>query len=279
MTQLDTARNAALERSHSLPWTGTARVVALASGKGGVGTSTAAALLGAAVAATGRRVLLVDAVGHLGTLHELLAVVPAYPLGALRQGLEPEALVTPVSPTLSLLALAPDESPMAESERRVLAQRLLSLYNQYDLVVADAGANAAAILQACRDGAARIFAVCGTDRVGLAATFALIKLVGQHFPDVRVDLMPNRVSSEVATTLHGHLNAATVRFLSRTIYLAGVIPEDDDFGSALTAGLGALEAAVGSNAVAAMHDIGERLLEDLTAAPNDLLMTRTFRKR
>ncbi|MEP7346638.1 MAG: hypothetical protein ABI877_15310, partial [Gemmatimonadaceae bacterium] len=256
-----------------------ARVVALASGKGGVGTSTAAALLGAAVAATGRRVLLVDAVGHLGTLHELLAVTPAYSLGALRDGVEPGALVTPVSATLSLLALAPDESPLTESDRRVLAKRLLSIYSQYDLVVADAGANAAAILQACRDGAARLFAVCGTDRVGLAATFALIKLVGQHFPDVRVDLMPNRVTTEIAETLHGHLNAATVRFLSRTIHLAGAIPEDDDFGSALTAGLGALEAAVGSNAVAAMHDIGERLLDDLSAPTRALGLTRTFRQR
>jgi MinD-like ATPase involved in chromosome partitioning or flagellar assembly len=258
---------------------GSARVVAFASGKGGVGTSTAAALLGAAVAATGRRVLLVDAVGHLGTLHELLAVTPSHPLGALRNGLEPQALVTPVSPTLSLLALAPDESPLIDSERRVLANRLLSLYGRYDLVVADAGASAAAILQACRDGATRLFGVCGSDRVGLAATFALIKLVGQHFPDVRVDLLPNRVTSDVAEMLHGHLNAAAIRFLSRTIHLAGAIPEDDDFGSALMAGLGALEAAVGSNAVSAMHEIGERLLKDLNAAPNTPQLTRTFRKR
>ena len=279
MTQLDTARSAAAPASRSTSSSGTARVVALASGKGGVGTSTAAALLGAAVAATGRRVLLVDAVGHLGTLHELLAVTPLHSLGALRRGLEPQALVTPVSPTLSLLALAPDESPLNESERRVLAQRLLSLYGHYDLVVADAGASAAAILQACRDGATRLFAVCGSDRVGLAATFALIKLVGQHFPDVRVDLMPNRVTATLAETLHGHLNAAAIRFLSRTICLAGAIPEDDDFGSALTAGLGALDAAVGSNAVAAMHDIGERLLEDLTTPPHAVPLTRTFRTR
>ena len=96
MTQLDTARSAAAPASRSTSSSGTARVVALASGKGGVGTSTAAALLGAAVAATGRRVLLVDAVGHLGTLHELLAVTPLHSLGALRRGLEPQALVTPV---------------------------------------------------------------------------------------------------------------------------------------------------------------------------------------
>lgn len=281
MTQLDTARQAAEPASRSHAAIGSPRVVAIASGKGGVGTSTATALLGAAVAATGRRVLLVDAVGHLGTLHQVLAVAPVHPLGALRQGLEPQALVTAVSPTLSLLAAAPDESPLNDADRRVLTQRLLSLYGSYDLVVADAGANAAAILQACRDGASRLFAVCGTDRVGLAATFALIKLVGQHFPDVRVDLLPNRVTAEVAESLHGHLNAAAVRFLSRTIHLAGAIPEDDDFGNALTAGLGALDAAVGSNAVVAMHDIGERLLADLSAPPpvSAFHMTRNFRKR
>jgi MinD-like ATPase involved in chromosome partitioning or flagellar assembly len=253
--------------------------VAVASGKGGVGTSTAAALLGAAVAAAGKRVLLVDAVWHLGTLHQVLAVQPSRPLGALRGGLEPQALVTTVSPTLSLLAPAPDEAALSDADRRVLTHRLTSLYVDYDLVVADAGSNAAAILQVCRDGASRLFAVCGNDRVGLAATFALIKMVGQHFPDVRVDLLPNRMTTELAETLHGHLNAASVRFLSRTIHLAGAIPEDDDFGSALTAGLGALDAAVGSNAVAVMHDIGERLLAELSAPASAPSMTRTFRKR
>jgi MinD-like ATPase involved in chromosome partitioning or flagellar assembly len=279
MSQLEIARGAAAPAPGPVASRQDARVVAVAAGKGGVGTSTVAALLGAAVAASGRQVLLVDAVGHLGTLHALLGVAPAYALGALRAGVEPRALVAPVSSTLSLLALAADASPLPESERRVLAQRLLSVYGAYDLVVADVGASAAAILEACRNGTTRLLAVCGADRVGLAATFALLKLVGQHFPDVRVDLMPNRVTDEVAATLHGHLNAAAIRFLSRTIHLAGAIPEDQDFGSALTAGLGALDAAVGSNAVAAMHDIGERLLDDLSAPVRAASPTRSFRTR
>jgi hypothetical protein len=143
----------------------------------------------------------------------------------------------------------------------------LSVYSHYDLVVADAGANAAAILQACRDGASRLFAVCGTDRVGLAATFRSHQARRAVLPRRARRSSPNRVTADIAETLHGHLNAASIRFLSRTIHLAGAIPEDGDFGSALTAGLGAHEAAVGSNAVAAMHDIGERLLEDYRRPP------------
>ncbi len=277
--QLDGARQAAAAATGA--WDRARRLVAVASGKGGVGTSTAAALLGAAVAATGRRVLLVDAVGQLGTLHQVLGISPSHTLGALRHGLEPQDFVTPVSPTLALLAVAPDDAAIGDTDRRILQHRLLSLYDDYDLVVADAGAHASAILQTCRDGASRVFAVCGADRVGLAATFALIKFLGQHAPNVRVDVLTNRVTTEMAATLHAHVNAATVRFLSRTVHLAGSIPEDDDFGQALTAGLGAHDAAVGSSAVAAMHDVGERLLTDLATYPwtGASLMTRTLRKR
>ncbi|MFN8582721.1 MAG: P-loop NTPase [Gemmatimonadaceae bacterium] len=256
-----------------------ARTIAVASGKGGVGTSTVAALLGAAIAADGRRVLLVDGVGRLGTLHELLGVSPLYSLGALRSGVSPEMLVSPVSPTLSLLVTAPDEQPLPDADRRVLYGRLVSLYDGYDCVVTDVGSSAASILQGCRDGATRLLAVAGADRVGLAATFALFKLVTQHAPAVPIELVANRMTAEIADTVHGHLNAAAIRFLSRTIPLAGVIPEDADFGSALAAGLSAVDAAVGSNAVAAIQPIGQRLLSETSAPSRAGASLRSFRKR
>lgn len=254
-------------------------MIAVASGKGGVGTSTVSALLGAAISAQGRRVLLVDGVGRLGTLHELLRVTPTYSLGSLRHGVDPSALLSPVSPSLSLLVAAPDERPVPDAEQRVLHDRLTSLYDGFDCVVADVGSSAASILQGCRDGATRLLAVCGADRVGLAATFALFKLVTQQYPQVPIDLVANRVTDDVAETLHGHLNAAAIRFLSRTVTFAGAIPEDADFGHALAAGLGAIDAAVGSNAVAAMHPIGERLLTDPSASSRAGSLTRPFRKR
>jgi MinD-like ATPase involved in chromosome partitioning or flagellar assembly len=278
-TQLDAARHAADGRAVAAPAAAGARVVAVGSGKGGVGTSTVAALLAATLAADGRRVLLVDAVARMGHLHVMLGVEPRATLGMLRKGLEPEALLVPVAPTLSLLpALADGDAPLSDAERRVLTARTTALYPAFDLVVVDAGASAASLLDACAQGASRMLAIGAAERVGLAATFALIKLVHQRFPHVRVDLLANRTDESTARLAHDYLNAATVRFLSRTVYAAGVIPEDRDFGNALAAGLGPHDAAAGSAAAEAIRPIGERLLAEL-ASPSDATPPRVFRMR
>jgi MinD-like ATPase involved in chromosome partitioning or flagellar assembly len=255
-----------------------ARVVAVGSGKGGAGTSTVAALLAATLAAGGRRVLLVDTSERLGTLHHLLGVPAGLPLGTLRRGAEPQALLSAVSPTLTLVSSAPDDTTLTPAERRALIERMTSLYAGFELVVLDAGASASSILDACAQGASRLLALGAGDRVGLAATYALIKLVHERFADVRIDVLANRSDDAAGEMLHRQLNAATVRFLDRTIPYAGAIPEDRDFGSALAAGLGAHDAAAGSVAAQAMQEIGERILADFETPPGISGTIRHFRK-
>lgn len=238
-------------------------VVALAAGKGGVGTSTAAALLGATLASSGRHVLLVDASDRLGTLDVMLGVTPKVPLDALRGGqAEPEDLLLPVSGGLTLLPAygTRGEGAMPAAERRVLFNRVSSLFPRFDLVLFDAGATADSILGACASGVTRVLAVTTGDRITIAATYALIKLLHERHPAVRVDVLASRLSAQAATHAHDTINAACVRFLSKTVHIAGVVPEDPHFATAIAAGLGAHDAAEGSFAAPVMQEIGDRLL-------------------
>ena len=82
-----------------------APVVAVGSGKGGVGTSTIAALLAATMAEQGHRVLLIDAAQRVGGLHHLLGVEPSGTLGQLRGEREPHQLLVPIAERLSLCLL------------------------------------------------------------------------------------------------------------------------------------------------------------------------------
>jgi MinD-like ATPase involved in chromosome partitioning or flagellar assembly len=156
-------------------------------------------------------------------------------------------------------------------------RRVRSLYDEYALVVVDAGSSAESLVAACVDGASRLLAVTAEDRISLVATYALVKLLHERANGVRVDIVANRVSDESADRLHDYLNAASVRFLSRTVPFAGTIPEDPDFGSALAAGLGTAEAVLGSNAAVAVRAIGERLLAD-SVAPSTTSLHRLLRK-
>jgi flagellar biosynthesis protein FlhG len=250
-------------------------VVAVGSGKGGVGTSTVAALLATTMAELGRRVLLVDAGQRLGGLHHLLGVEPRASLGQLRGEREAHELLVPVAERLSLFPASVGDEELRPTERRLLMRRVVSLYNGYELVVVDAGSSAESLVTACNDGASRLLAVTAGDRVSLVATYAVVKLLHERAPDVRVDIVANRVDDDAADKLHEYLNGASVRFLSRTVPYAGSIPDDPDFASALAAGLGTDEAALGSTAAQAVRTLGERILAEHTmppnAAPNRLL--------
>jgi flagellar biosynthesis protein FlhG len=246
-------------------------VVAVGSGKGGVGTSTVAALLASTMASDGHRVLLVDAGHRLGAMHHLLGVEPAGTLGQLRGGRrEAGDLLVPVAERLALFPGSIEEADVGSAERALLMRRVEALYDDYELVVVDAGSSAQSLVAACAARASRLLAVTAADRIALVATFAVIKLLHERAPSVRVDIIANRVDAEAADRLHDHLNAASVRFLSRTIPFAGAIPDDPDFASALAAGLGTDAAATGSNAAQAARAIGELLLDDSARASSPI---------
>lgn len=276
MTSLPVSTRRESPRPHAT----TPLIAAVASGKGGTGTSTAAVLLAASLATQGRQVLLVDASDRLGTLDVMLGVTPNLPLDALRGGhAEPDDLLLPVADGLTLLPAygAHGRHALPAAERRILFTRVASLFPRYDLVLFDAGASAESILNACASGVTHVLAVMTPDRIAVTATYALVKLLHERHPDVRVDVLASRTSSAAAEQAHHTINAATVRFLSRTIHLAGLVPEDPQFATAIAAGLGMHDAAEGSFAAHALREIGDRLL-DPPAPPADTPVTRSLRR-
>jgi MinD-like ATPase involved in chromosome partitioning or flagellar assembly len=243
-------------------------VVAVGAGKGGVGTSTVAALLACTAAADGLRVLLVDAARQFGGLADLLGATVTLSLADLKGGARTiEELLIPVTPQLALIAAGPATSTLTATEHHLLLRRLTDLFRSFELVIIDAGASAASLRSAVRCGASRVLAVTGHDRIALAATYAVIKLLHEQAPDVRVDVLANRVTGDVASRLHEYLNGASVRFLSRTVPFAGTVPEDPGFHRVVAAGLGTDEAALGSPAAHAVREIGAQLIADAASPP------------
>jgi MinD-like ATPase involved in chromosome partitioning or flagellar assembly len=204
-TQLDAVR--AFVASERRPGTRpgarahTSHVLAVAGGKGGVGTSTIAALLAATWASHGRRVLIVDASRQFAALHALLGVTPTQGLEALHRGrLEPGALLVPVADGLSLLPgeLADSPTSISPAERVAIVRRAATLFTQFDRVVLDAGATVESVSSALGWGAERLIACTVPDRIALAATYALLKLVAGRFPAVSLGLLVNRADHETS---------------------------------------------------------------------------------
>lgn len=198
-------------------------VVVVASGKGGTGTSTVAALLAAAAARTGRETLLVDAGAAASSLAQLLGVEAHAEAGGVL--------------SLGGIALASARSMDAHSaaDRTVRFRRLTSSYASYGAVVIDAGATMDAVMLAAA-AAGRILAVTSPDRIGVTATYALLKVVGQRFGAVPMGVLGNRSDEVAGLAAWERIAAGTDRFLGHAVGFAGTIPDDGELRAQLEAG-------------------------------------------
>ena len=246
---------------------GNATVLVVASGKGGTGTSVSAALLALAVAGEGRRVLLVDGTESYGALHMMLGVTPGHTLAALRDGgVTASDLVIPVDGTLELFPGGahedPETSALSQGERRLLASQVRELYDDFDLVVVDAGSRLDAILTACDGGVTRLMLVTPEDRIAMAAAHALLRAIDSRMPGLPADLLASRCEEGEATAVHAHMQSAALRFLQRDLGLAGHIPADPCLQGGLGAGMTLQDAAAGSPAALAARTAGLRIIND-----------------
>lgn len=265
-TQLEPLRLHVANRPASAGRGADSPVLVLGSGKGGTGTSTLAALLGVGIAGMGARVLLVDGSVGLGSLHLLLGVEGGPGWGVLRGGdVALDDLLVSVSETLTLLPGGVVEEVgsggLSAAERQALFRRVASLYGRFDMVVVDGGSRLDSVLAACTPGIGRLLAVSTPDRVSMAATYALVKVLEGKLPGSPIEVLINRGEEAAAD----NLRAAVRRFLNRTIEKVGAVPDDECLRAGINAGMNVQDAAVGSPAEDAILKIGRQLLRDFSA--------------
>ncbi len=248
----------------------------VASGRGGSGTTLVSALLAVSAAGEGKRVLLVDADDFVGPLALTLGVTPRTSWTDLRGGrVAAHDVATPVSTTLTLVAGGAPRvgaesaaTSMTAAERRACMRRVGALAERMDLVVFDCGARFETVLGAVTPHAdERLVAVCaGSDPVGLTATYALCKAVVQRHSALPVDVLVNRHEGSEATRCYDAIVAGARQFLGLSLRLAGAIPADSSLDAALRAGMRFPDAAAGSPAAIAAHDVVMRVLAARTSS-------------
>jgi len=222
-----------LEKGGSDPrWSPTPGVVVVGAGKGGVGTSTVATLLALSGARDGRQVLLIDGDEGVGSIHLILGMDdPGVGLGDLKGGeAAPSDLLRQVLPNLWFLPGGGGgvEATLAISlgERRALYQRVSALYAQFDLVVLDGGSHLSSVLAACAAGAERLMALTTSDRVAMAATYALFKVTQDRFPSLPMEILVNSQNDPSSDEVFRLMSSAATRFMGMEPRYGGSIPDD-----------------------------------------------------
>ena len=232
------ARLAASRSASAAPAPATPPAIVVGSGKGGVGKSVVSVMMARALAAQGRKVLLVDGDQNLGSLHVLLGVLPAVGLEQLAiDQATPAELLVQVSEGLWLLPGASGAEgiySLAALDRARLHHRLCSLYDDFDVIVIDAGPGLESVVRVATMRATGLIVTVAPEPAALTDAYALIKIVQQQIPDLPIDILVNRSFSEdEGRAAYERLAIAVERFLRRGVRYLGSLPEDDELRLAM----------------------------------------------
>jgi len=207
------------------------RLLVIAGGKGGVGTTTIAVNLSIALAQDGRRTLLVDADSHRAGVAAQCGFSDGYCLSdvlsgsrTLHEAIHRGPAGIQVLPGRWAGAAETDASPRA-AER--LLGELKGLGQHCDVVLLDVGAAVSAAARSLWRAADEVVIVTSPDNVAVMDAYAAVKTLLDTSDRVRVATLINHAIDTLAChEIHDRLRRACRRFLGIDVHPLGAIPDD-----------------------------------------------------
>ncbi len=231
------------KRTSAPPRVQPASVIAVASGKGGVGKSFISTALSGALAKAGRRTLLVDGDLGLANVDVHLGIAPQTDLVAVMAGwVELEDAVTPVSGGCAQGGFdvlpgrsgsgALSELPHEEVAR--FAAGLTALALQYDHVILDLAAGIEANVMRLARAADRALVVVTDDPASMTDAYAFIKVLKGYAPSVSPIILINQADNrQRGRQTYEAIAKACQTFLGFRPPLAGIVTRDPKVREAL----------------------------------------------
>lgn len=252
----DAASDASIDR---------ARVIAVASGKGGVGKTQVAMNLSLALARRGRRVVLIDA--DLGTANVDVALNLSAPhdLSQVLSGrMTIDEVAVEIEPGLRVvvgasgLAGAADLSAL---DRGDLVGSLSRLEHSADELIIDCGAGISQNVLCFAQAADELFVVTTPEPTALTDAYALLKVLATRYGEVDADVVVNlaRSAGEAARTF-AHLARVTERFLGFAPRSLGHLPSDGEASASIRRQQSVLELAPRAPVSLALDALASRLI-------------------
>lgn len=216
----------------------TARIYAIASGKGGVGKTSLTLTMAVLLAKRKKRVLVVDADTGLANLDVQLNITPTKDLLYVVTGQAAVADVILGTPHgFDVIPGRAGHSGMANLSQAAvgsLMANLRTLTTRYDIILLDisAGVHAAALAFCAAADATLLITI--PDPSSLTDAYALMKLLWKEHGSANVQLIINQASSREAAAVHAKLAHAAEHFLGLPdVPLLGHVPPCRQYASAV----------------------------------------------
>lgn len=203
-------------------------VIAITSGKGGVGKSVLASNIAYTLSQIGNRTLLWDANRSFPNCHLLLGVEPPIRLSDVYAGLVPvDKAIFSISENLHLLADAPGGGINSYDDTLCFIDiyKDLLLETNFDVIIIDSPAGYSQSTIEIADIADEVHIMITDEPTSLLDGYGLIKLLKELIPIQRFKLLVNNVIDyDDGNEISQKLNLATEKFLGFSIEVSGLFP-------------------------------------------------------
>lgn len=244
------------------------RVLAVSSGKGGVGKTNIVANLAYALSKRGKKVLVVDADLGLNNIDILLGLASKKHIGHVLSGeanVEDIILHGPADIHVLPAGDGLQELTQLETEKKmVLMDELDRVSRNYDFLIFDTGAGISANVTFFCSAAHETLLVATTEPTSLTDVYALMKILHNNHAQKHFRVIINSVNSErEAQGVYRNLTAVTDRFLKDiSVEYLGYILHDPNVPKAVRQQKAFLEIYPYSKFSGCMNDLAEKISKE-----------------
>jgi len=208
------------------------RVIAVTSGKGGVGKTNVVANLGYALTRLNKKVLLLDADVGLANLDVLLRLTPRYNLKHVLSGEKPISEVVISGP--GGMKILPASSGVQEltdlnrEQKLCLLSELNSLHDETDVLLIDTSAGISSNVMYFNLAAQEILIVVSPEPTSITDAYAMMKVLFLKYSKNHFKLLVNSAkNAREAKEVFNNLSLVAQKFLNLSIDYWGYIPRDE----------------------------------------------------
>lgn len=239
------------------------RVLAVTSGKGGVGKTSVSVNLAVALAMAGRRVMLLDGDLGLANIDVMLGLQPSCNLAHVLDGkcsLEDTVLEGPAG--VMVVPASSGKQHMAELspvQHAGLVQAFSELSRPLDTLIVDTAAGIAGSVITFSQASQHVIVVVTNDPTSLTDAYALIKVLNRDHGIRRIQVLANmaRSAAEVRE-IYENLRRVAEKFLDVTLSLMGSVPEDEWLKRAVRHQRAVVDAYPNSPSAKAFHQLAAK---------------------
>ena len=243
------------------------RVIAVTSGKGGVGKTNMSANLAALAARAGKRVLILDADLGLANVDIIFGVKPMHHIGDLLQpGVSAMDVLIQAGPNIHILPAGSGVQRLTELDRKEklrLVAALDELEDHFDLVIIDSGAGIGDNVLFFVGMAQEVVLVLSLEPTSLVDAYAMVKVLSQQAGIRNFAVVINPVVDEMpARDMFQRLSTVTGRFLTAKLRHLGYVPRDENVHRAVMAQRPVVDLFPMAPASRAIVDVAARLFSE-----------------